>query len=303
MAYTAKELKEMKDKMVSGGGYLSSKELDEKGTKIRIIPWPLDGRKEPVHFFNVGWEKKDDGKSSPVRFRVDEEIPEGINWATGEYQGKQTVNTPRTAVGFVAFSYRDKKIKVGEFTQSGIAGAIIDMMDETSASFCKDLSRKDIVLTKKKDGKYACTFSPDEAGPFSQDIVNALKSFKFSWEDYLSSEDPFENGQKYSDFSEVKEQKTSTNKNIEEDEKPLEEDKDFAYKHYQEELEEWRDKVTGGKNPKRLGDLSLEQLKAFKKQIEDAGKTAAPIYHYVAYATYHYELPPEDGLNDEDIFC
>jgi len=301
MAYSKEELKRLSDK-VKGGSYINNKDITDKGVRICLINWILDGKVEPIHFFNEGWESIRDAKGNvtgqrPLRFRVDDEIPDGVDWHEGEYKGKKTVNTPRTAAGFVCYVPSSGAIKVGSFTSPGISGALLDMLDSDSELYQEDLSQVDIILIKK-DNKYsASAVVRKDKDKVNKDINALLGSFQFSWSKFLDGDDrPFDGGDRYFEFTngEEPEPEKETPK-IEKKAAPA------VTAQQEEDFKDWKNyKVNGGA---LLGSASYEKLLEYREKIEKLGKTNLPVYAFVTYGIEHFndDVAPTDQLEENDI--
>jgi hypothetical protein len=292
--------KEKMDKFKEGVGgsglYFNGGDIDEKGVKLRVIPWIFEGEVEEMIHHYEGWEavppakKGEKEKGKPRRFTLDDEIPDGINWKMNQNQFTKAMeaSVPKEALGFLAYIYKEKKIKLCGFTQATICKAFMAMKDEESEMFCSDLSKVDIIITRKADGKgFTVTFAPQSDPNLPVEAMTALEAgYLFSWDQYMKGLDPFDEkeGNVWKEVvaamkGEKPKAQAPANKNTETKQQPTAGDS--------EELKEWR--TVKQSNGKALGELTLPDLQKLKTLIETKKKTSMPIYPFVVYGVDHFE--------------
>lgn len=297
---------------IGGSGlYFNGGDIDEKGVKIRIVPWLFEGEVEELIPHFEGWERvpatkkgeKDKGK--PLRYTLDDTIPDGIDWKmnVNKFTGANEPSVPKEAIACLAFIYREKKIKLCGFTQATICKAFMAMKEEDNEMFCSDLSKVDIIITRKPDNKgFTVTFAPQSNPELPAEAITALEAgYKFSWSAYMAGEDPFEDTPEANVWKEVQAAKTGTkqtaNKNTVKKEKETKEAATTAGD--EEELKEWR--TVKQSNGKLLGDLSLSDLQKLQTLIEEKKKTNMPIYPFVKYAVTNFFEEGKEQESDEIV--
>jgi hypothetical protein len=186
--------------------YFKAGDIDEDGTRIRVIPWVYNQEPKDVLLILEGWQERVDPKtkktdSAPIRFDFEATIPEGIKWAIGQgFDGKAGhPQTPKSAVCFLFYLVKKGVVKVATFTQSGLVKPISDMLDSDKETYIPDLSKVDIILTAKEEkGKKGKTYNVMAAaqnrgsGPYPDGYEDAIKGFAFSMEEYMACRDPFD---------------------------------------------------------------------------------------------------------------
>jgi hypothetical protein len=286
---------------LSRSAYLNSGDIDEKGVKIRIIPWLFNDQPEELVPYYEGWEeyqteagkgKKAETKSRPRRFTLDEEIPDGINWKVSQntFSKKMEAQTPKQAIGFLAYVYGEKRVKLAGFAQATIVKSFIGMKDPGSELYCEELSTTDIIIKRKteSEGKgFVVTFAPQSKAELPEEAVKILEAgYLFSWAAFMAGEDPFEEGLETANV--LKEVVAAMNGGEKKQDKPKANKNTKAeITGNEEELKDWRNvKMSNGKT---LGSLSLDKLQQLKANIEDKKQTQLPLYHFVKYGVAHFE--------------
>jgi len=276
----------------SGGMYLKASDF-EKPRKIRPILWVHQGAKIDIKTYLEGWHtppKAD--KPKPIRFEIDEEIPEGkFKWAMGKSFGNQAAKpqTPKSTIAMLAWDYKSQTVKVASFGQMTIIRPFLDAMEkeidgEENPLYVEDFSLVDIIINKNEDdGKYRVNFQPisEKNDKFYTQIEPSLKDLKFSWAAFMACEDPFDSEGEisYEDVLDVKDGERPSKPQ----EKQQNEEDNFDWKKI---------KTPKGELLTKLSDQKLSDLHDWLKEHE---KTDGDLFRGVVAAL------ADRGIEVDDI--
>lgn len=309
-----KEMQEYKESIGGSGSFLNSKEITDKGIKIRIIPWMFGNEPEEIIPYFEGWEAYADEKGKfqqrPRRFKLGEEIPEGINWKMDSYKGgPQRPSIPKASIGFVCYRYDKKTIAVGAFSQVALVNAFMAMKDEeieNNQLYCENLFEVDIILSKTESAankiEYKVTFAPKSMPTLPQDAMILLNEFHFSWEMFMQGKECFEEetGNTWADVQ-AGYSKEGDPKSAQNQPKTAPANTNISSGDL-DELKNW--KTVKRANGTLLGNMSLPDLQTLKVEIEtkipdEQKRFKNGMYRYVSYAVDHFESSKD--MADEDI--
>jgi len=155
-------------KNTASGGYMKWKQGDNR---FRILSKPIIG--------SVLWVTGEDGKPTPLRFRIDEPVPaEKI-----EKQAPKFFNT------FIVFNYQTNDVEILEITQKGILTSLRKLTKDDDWG---DPRAYDIVVEREGESlETSYETRPKPKTPVSSEIKDIYKEKKIDLEKLFSGEDPF----------------------------------------------------------------------------------------------------------------
>lgn len=300
--YSKEEVEAFAESVKGESVYFKAGDIEEDGTRIRVIPWVYDGRPIDILMLTEGWQDVVDPKTKavnpqPIRFDFGAKIPEtGIKWSVGQsFDGKPGhAQTPKSAVCFLFYLVKKQAIKVATFTQAGLVKPISDMLDQDKETFLPDFSKVDIILTAKQEkGKKGKTYGVTVAannrgsGPYPDGYVEAIRDFAFSMEEFMACKDPFAEGvatkgaalaSMFKDTFEIdlypeQSKGQAANKVISNAKAETPAAKPAAAA---EAESAWKSFTTP--KGRKLGDMTIDELKEAKAKLDGMGKTDLPIY-------------------------
>jgi hypothetical protein len=292
------------EEMSQGSGpYFKMKDIPEnKAITIRFLPWVVASQIVEALPHYEGWadrQVKDNNgnivtKPRPIRFHLDEAIPENMTWSvgTGQYDlGK--VKSPDGVVAAIVWNSHAQRVQLASFSQSTLISKIMGWVNPNSETYMGgELYDVDIVLTKKKTHKVEYSLEPKvKSKPLVEcpNILAALGEFSsdgFSFDEYMSGGNPFsgpnmtETGIKV--YGKATKQQPTHQPAGTQSEQPADNDGYFP-------TEDWRTQKTPTKGTP-LGSLTLEQL----MKTRDALKKNHPLYQFVVMGIEELSNPDID---------
>lgn len=268
-----------RENMGNSGPYLKAKDFEDD-REVIIQPWVHNGELINFlpHYEAWVWADRKSNKKKPVHLSMedyenDNFDPDDYDFATSTYNGKELLDKFKPTLAFLFKDIATREIKIASFNQKTLCQSLLKYIDEDSKFFIKNITSKILVIGKESETKWAAAFKDDDDGICDSFGVQ-LELFKFSWNDYLNGNDPFENGDSFDDVKEllgVPKKKTAAKKTAKKQEKTTKSD--------------W----TSVKTPqgKLLGDMPFAELKAMKKWFEDKKKDG-PLYDACLEGIKHY---------------
>lgn len=284
------------------------------GEKIRLkfVPWVKNGKIVTAFPILIGWVKTKEGKAKPVRFELDEEIPD-MDWQEQESKfnpGKIEKQTPKPAMVGLVF-YRDAEggghAGICEITQTSISSSIFPKVDVNDTdSYIEDLENYDFVIHKKEERKFHVELFPKPTPMKSEhtEAVNKLlessEDHTLSFDAYMNGEDPFGCGGAAIEDTGLypMEEKEPTHIRIKKSSPTKESTKVETEDSIDSEKfnfnPDWADVVTG--KGTQIGKATLDDLHTMRLTLKNKKKDTGPIWDAICSAIKDQTetLPPDE---------
>lgn len=192
----------------NNGNFLNAKDF-LTARKIRPVKWLFEGKLIDIKIYLEGWvEVKGKPNGMPIRFEVDDEIPEGHKWKKSSYQGgPERSQTPKPSVAWLCYDFKTQSLKLASFSQSTVVQQVQGFLDETNEEgenplYVEDFSKTNIIIAKSGEKSYTVQ---TKDGPEPEDLEDLLDGFHFSWESFMGCGECFdEEGEtSYNDVKEL----------------------------------------------------------------------------------------------------